>query len=108
MTIFDNRNLLELAERNASKIVRVCADIKHNERVLIITDKNSPITVSQILAKNAAKITKQVSIIVTFDEISQLNDFIIASIKKADVILALTTKTIGFSAEITNALSIRK
>jgi len=105
MNIFNNRNLLKLAERNASKIVRVCADIKHNERVLIITDKNRPIIVSQILAENVAKITKQVSIIVAFDEIIELNDFVIASIKKADVILAPTTKTIGFSTAITNALS---
>ena len=105
MNIFNNRNLLELAERNASKIVEVCAGIKHNERVLIITDKNRPITVSQILARNAAKIAQQVSIIVAFDEITQLNNFITSSIKKADVILAPTTKTIGHSTAIMNALS---
>lgn len=97
---------MELA-RGAKKIVEICAGVKPQESVLIITDNGRPYSVAEALAVAASAIDGKVTVIITSPlkiPGEEPNKIVAAAMKQADVILAATTRTVGHSTALAEAL----
>lgn len=94
-------------DKGARKIIEICAGLKAGEHVLIITDDGRPRSVSEALANAATASNGKVTVIFTSaEEISGKgpNRIIAAAMKHADVIFAPTSRTLGHSSPLTEAL----
>lgn len=97
---------MELA-KGAKKIVEICAGVKPQESVLIITDNRRPYSVSEALAVAATAIDGKVTVIITSPlrmPGEEPNKIVAAAMKQADVIFAATTRTLGHSTALAEAL----
>lgn len=98
---------MELA-KGAKKIVEICAGVKPQENVLIITDNGRPYSVSEALAVAATAIDGKVTVIITSPlklPGEEPNKIVGAAMKQADVIFAATTRTVGHSTALAEALN---
>ena len=86
-------------QEGARRIIRNCIGIKPEERVLLITDERRPPAVEQALYEAC----REVGVIperVCFDGIlnqGQPPETIAAAMERADVVLCITTNTLGYS-----------
>ncbi|MBW2123932.1 MAG: aminopeptidase [Deltaproteobacteria bacterium] len=97
---------MELA-KGAKKIVETCAGVKQGENVLIITDNGRPSSVAEALAAAAGAVDGNVTVMVTSPlklPGQEPGRIVAAAMKEADVILAATTRTLGHSSALAEAL----
>ncbi len=90
----------------ARKVIQVCAGVKPDEKVLIVTDTERPFVIAKELAKAAEFSGAVCSIIISSSELvnGEPNDMVTKAISSADVVLAVTTRTLGHTMAVAEAL----
>jgi len=100
--------LKEKIRKGAKKIIDICAGVKSGEKILIITDPDTPLSIAKALKNAAMELKADPTIIITNFEgpLGQEPNSIVASaMLHADVILSPTCRTIAHSHALKSALN---
>lgn len=90
----------------ARKVIQVCAGVKPNEKVLIVTDDERPSVVAEELVKAAEDLGAICAVIKYSGKLvnGEPDEMVATAISAADVVLAATTRTLGHTMAVTEAL----
>lgn len=95
-----------LMMKGANKLVTMCTNVKPGEKVLIITDFNADMDVSEVIAAAAIERGAEVVLITIIPGKSHSGEppnFLADTLKKADVIFTPVSKSISHTTAIKNA-----